>query len=328
MPHSSYFEVVAKDNRELGLALGRRFGENLRRELDKREGSPDWAAQVAAGMAYLTFTETVFPQYIQELKGYAEGAGVPFEALWAWSLEDELWEATAEKCTSVVTNRGRLIGHTEDWLAESQDDLWILKKTVGGFTMLELYYQHTLGGQAASINSHGYVQLVSTMQHGDGQIGIPRNVVARWLAETADPTADFEKLSKLRRSLGYSHTLVSATGELWSVECTVKEQTVTRPKVPYAHTNHYLTELRRAEANNGSTGTRERHADVLAKVRERMSAEELTELLSDQSRGPAVSIFNERTIGRVVFDLDKKIARIWLRREEEKDWIDYKLDFI
>ncbi len=328
MSHASYFEVAVKDHRELGLALGQRFGENLRQELDKRADSPDWTAQIAAGMSYLTFTEIAFPQYIQELKGYAEGAVVPFEALWAWSLEDELWGVTAEKCTSVVTNRGKLIGHTEDWLAESQNDLWVLKKTVGGFTMLELYYQHTLGGQSAGVNSHGYVQLVSTMQHGGGQIGIPRNVVARWLAETADPAGDLEKLSKLRRSLGYSHTLVSAAGELWGVECTAKEQMVTRPKIPYVHTNHYLTELRREEANDGSTGTRERYADAMAKIRERMSAEELTELLSDQSRGPVVSLFNERTIGRVVFDLDKKIVRIWLRREAEKGWIDYKLDFI
>jgi isopenicillin-N N-acyltransferase-like protein len=251
MPHASYFEVAVKDNRELGLALGKKFGENLRQKLDESAGSPDWAAQIAAGISYLTFTETVFPQYIQELKGYAEGAGVPFEALWALSLEDELWGVEAEKCTSVVTNRGKLIGHTEDWLKDSQDDLSVLKKTVGGLTVLELYYRYTLGGQAASINSHGVVQLVSTLTHAGHQIGIPRNVIARWLADSADPAGDIEKLAKLRRSLGYGHTLVEQTGELWSVECTAKEQLATRPKIPYVHTNHYLTELRKAEAKIG-----------------------------------------------------------------------------
>ncbi len=328
MPHASYLEVTAGSNRELGLALGRRFGESLRRELKERSGSLPGVAEVAAGRAYLTFTATAFPQYIQELEGYAEGAEVPFELLWARSLEDELWGMRAEKCTSVVTNRGKLIGHSEDWLPDSQDGLWILKKTIGGLTILELYYQHTLGGQAVSINSRGFVQLVNTLWPRDRQLGIPKNVIARWLSETADPVGDLEKLAKLRRSGGYSHTLVSREGKVWNVECTARNQLVTRPRLPYVHANHYLTELKVREAAEDLSSSQRRYAAAVTRAKEEMGRAEMEALLEDQSMGPINSIFNARTIGKVIIDLEQKIARIWLKREAEKGWIDYQLDFL
>ena len=41
-----------------------------------------------------------------------------------------------------------------------------------------------------------------------------------------------------------------------------------------------------------------------------------------------MSIFNERTIGRFVIDLENRIAKVWLKREEDLGWLDYPLDFM
>jgi len=330
MPHSNYFVVKAKDNHELGLALGLQFGDLLRQYLGKVSKSKDWGERVAAGLPYLTFAETAFPQYIQELKGYAEGANVPSEELWVLSLGDDLQKNTSlGRCTSVVTNQGKLIAHNEDWPGGSKEDICVLKKTVGNITIFELYYYwEALGGSAASINSCGYIQLVNSLNHSDSQIGIPRGIIARWLSETVNPDEDLEKLSGLRRSRGYSHTLVSRSGEIWNVECTAKEQVLGRPKIPFVHTNHYLTGLSRDDVGKRMCGTAERYNFATKNVRGRMSQEEMIKLMSDQSLGPDLSVLNERTIGRLIIDLEQRVAKVWLKREAEKDWVNYPLDFI
>lgn len=49
--------------------------------------------------------------------------------------------------------------------------------------------------------------------------------------------------------------------------------------------------------------------------------------MSDNSKGSKVSVFNERTIARVIVDLERSMAYVWLLRESEKGWIEYDIDF-
>jgi hypothetical protein len=190
------------------------------------------------------------------------------------------------------------------------------------------YYLHTLGGNSISISSHGFVQAINTLTHTDRQAGIPRNVVARWLSETRSPEDDYRRLGGLRRSSGYCHSLVDAGGSIWSIECTAARQALARPRPPFVHTNHYLTELRRLEGAGDDPETRARYDFAAARVGERMSVAEIVEVLGDTSQGPRSSVFNQGTIARAVADLEHRKLRVWLRREREKGWVDYDLGFL
>ena len=57
-----------------------------------------------------------------------------------------------------------------------------------------------------------------------------------------------------------------------------------------------------------------------------MTVSELTDLTNDKSRGDLVSIMNERTIAKMVIDLENLVAKVWMRRESNIGWVDYKLD--
>jgi hypothetical protein len=189
-----------------------------------------------------------------------------------------------------------------------------------------LFYVNSLGGNAISINSHGFVHAVNSLAHGDHQIGVPRNMVARWLSGTKSPENDFWSLARLPRSSGYHHSIVSVDGRIWSIESTATRQTITKPTSPFVHTNHFLTHLAKYESEDGIRGTRTRYRCASEGVRERMPLESVQELLDDTSEGDKKSIFNDRTIAQMIVDIEQMTAYIWLRREEEKGWVAYPID--
>ena len=232
----------------------------------------------------------------------------------------------------MVTNGGMLIGATEDCFAEVKNEIYLLKKNINDLTILELYYSYSLGGDSISINSNGFVQMTNTLSHTDSQVGIPRNITGRWLSETSNPEDDFKKLVKLKRSSGYSHTIASANGKCWNIELTAKRQQLTKITLPFVHTNHYLTGLKKYQSNDYSSGvcqgTNERYNYANKYIKKNITRVEMQKLLSNTSNGPITSIFNERTIGRIIVDLQNMKAIIWLLREAEKGWLEYPLDFI
>lgn len=322
--HKNYHQIKASTNYELGLQLGKIFKSEAQRWVEKQRKIGLWQQIVENSKRHLRLTEQYFPQYIEELKGYAKGAGIDFYDLWALNVE----ESNTDRCTTIVTNQGLLISHNEDWEPGQEQVISILQKTIGRLTTFEFYYHHTLGGCSVSINSYGFCQGINTLAHAGSQIGIPRNIIARFLSETNNPEKDFRKLRTLPRELGYSHVIVNTQGKVWNIESTEKEAVLTKPELPFVHTNHFLTELKTYEENNNSTGTYDRYKRARELVKAEMTEEELTKLISDTSRGDKISILNERTIARMIVDFKGKKAKVWLRREEGLGWVDYQLNFL
>ncbi|MBI5422026.1 hypothetical protein HZA44_02745, partial [Candidatus Peregrinibacteria bacterium] len=158
--------------------------------------------------------------------------------------------------------------------------------------------------------------------------GVPRNVVARWLSETSDPDFDFRRMAQVPRSSSYGYNLVSTQGDLWCIEATAKKQSLLRPETPFVHTNHYRGELKAFEATENVTSTFERYECAAKNLKPRMSVGEWMDLSGDTSQGSKSSLLNERTVGRMGIDLENRLAHVWLRREAEKGWVVYPLDFV
>ncbi|HWB45217.1 MAG TPA: C45 family peptidase [Hyphomicrobiaceae bacterium] len=330
MPHTAYHEVEAGTPRELGRKLGLLFGEDMHASVAEARGERGWKARAGPARQLLRATETHFPRLVEELEAYAEAADVALLDLWMVMLEDELGALAPEKCTTVVTNGGRLIAHNEDWDPEAADAICVLKKRIGDVTVLELHYAATpLGGSALSISSHGWVQAINSLDHNDRQVGVPRNVVARWLSQTRDLEGDVARLKSIPRSSGYNHVLVSAEGALYDLECTATRAALSQPATPFAHTNHYLSrELVAFEDGGEDRSTRKRYERACALARDPMSVAQVMALGSDATQGATNSILNRNTIARAVVDFDARAASIWLAREKQKGWVTYPLDFL
>ena len=324
MVHKNYYRVEAKTNYELGLRLGKIFKSAANSRVSKQRGKPSWKRMVEASKKYLKITKHYFPQYIEELEGYAKGAGVNLYELWVLNMENP----NIDKCTTIVTNQGLLVSHNEDWGVGQEETISILQKTIGKLTIFELYYHNTLGGCSVSVNSYGYLQGINTLTHPEAQIGIPRNVVARFLSETDNPERDYQKLKTLPRELGYNHVIVNSQGKIWDIESTEKEAILLKPSSPFVHTNHFLSKLKTYERDDNLTGTFDRYRKAKELVKPWMTETELMGLVSDTSEGKKVSIFNERTIGRMIVNFKERKAKVWLKREENLGWVDYELDFL
>jgi predicted choloylglycine hydrolase len=326
MKHKNHFEIQADSYYELGLRQGELFGKHLIATLAKEKRRKGWKTRFNKSKRYLAPTKAAFPYLIEELEGYAQAAGVPFLDLWTLSLENEV--ADKEKCTTVITNRGRLIAHNEDWDVGAEKSVCVLKKTVKNLTVLELFYFNTLGGNSVSINSHGIIQAINSLSHTDHRIGIPHNVIARWLSETSNPRKDFWKLNRLPKASGYSHNLIDLRGRIWSIESTAMRQKMPRVRSPFVHTNHYLTDLQAYEKKTDREGTMDRYDFAHHHVKPDMTLAALKKLMRDYSRGKKMSVFNERTNSQMIVDSVKHVAYIWLLREADKGWIKYDLDFL
>lgn len=332
MTHAHYHEIAADTPRGMGLAMGRVFGGALRPFLAALKPLPDQTRSYLT--ACLALTRQHFPDYVDELEGYAEGAGTEIAVLWQMLLEDDINSLQPEKCTSMATNKGRLIGHNEDWSAEAAGRLFILRRTLRGQTLFDLHYAGTLGGNAISINSSGIVQMINSLEGRPFDTSTPRiptNITGRIMADCADVDATLEKLRSLPRMGGYAHTLIGRKNAvlLEASQQEIAARSITR--FPYVHSNHYtMDEMlhcnRRPPAESESS--RNRYAAASAGVQPEMSPAQLMALLQDGSKGPNNSLFNRRTIAGVVIDLDNKCLWIRLASEPEKDWVKYGLDFL
>jgi len=276
----------------------------------------------------LDITQKYFPEYIDEMRGYADGAGVSFFDLWAVSIDNDTKLKNSEhKCTSIITNEGKLVGHNEDNNKSGlENTICLVKKTLKDLTIFEIFYYSTLGGNAVGINSYGYVNAINTLEFTDTKNGIPKNILARYLAETNNPIKGINKIKNLPRASGYNYNIVNKNGEILNIEVTQNDISMIYPASPFVHSNHRLLNPSLDISDKGGTISRLEFAQKI--VKNNMTVDELIELQSDTSNGPDKSLFNERTIAQFIVDFNKRKAKVWLLREKELGWVDYPLDFI
>lgn len=329
--HKNYFEFKAENNFDLGKIMGKNFEAQSKLALETENKNPEeFKLKIARAKKYLDFNQKYFPQYVEELRGYAEGAQMDFFDLYTLSLEDEVAQdylearPPSEKCTTFITNGGKTFAHNEDWDKGSEEKISIVRKTINDLSILELYYANTLGGNSVSINSNGFVIGINSMVSNDVVMGVSKNFVARWLSETRGPDSDIAKLKTLPRSQGHNTNILGQNGRIWNIEYTSHNIIASNPASPFVHSNHYLTELSKFEANTNLSGTFERYVCARQKIKPVMDTEEIIELGNDSSVGPQKSIFNERTIAKIIVDIDSRTAKIWLLREDKLGWVDYK----
>ncbi|MBL6991443.1 MAG: hypothetical protein ISR65_16790 [Bacteriovoracaceae bacterium] len=328
MKHQNFFQFVAKDEEEAGFILGELFKDELSEILEYYQSLPDWRSRVNCSLPYLSATKKAFPLVYSELVGQSKGAQIDLQQLWAIVIEDELDDYFFEKCTTMVTNNGLLIGHNEDWDPQSSDYITILKKTVRGVTTLELYYIATLGGNSFSINSNGFVQAVNTLDHKFYQVGVPRTIFSKVLSNTTSVVDDLKKYEHIKRASGFHQLIISPQGRCFSIESTADEYLLKYPKLPFVHTNHYQSDLKKYENTKNVGGTFKRLQAGKNLLKPIMNNDELKSVLNNQADGPKESIFNEKTIAKALIDLKEMKMEVWLLRESQKGWISYPLDFL
>jgi len=162
--------------------MGRQIGEARRAQIqhsivDARvllEQSYDqleltWEGAQIQARKYLPFVEERYPQYLDELRGVAEGSNEAFDDVMALNVMEAMTMDALHltRCTSFAVNEQRtadghiLAAHTEDWVPEDEDDVYVILARPNDEPP---FLAMTYGGLLPNVgfNAYGIAQLIDS----------------------------------------------------------------------------------------------------------------------------------------------------------------------
>jgi isopenicillin-N N-acyltransferase-like protein len=322
---------VRGSHHEIGLAIGRRFRDNILTVISRRR---EWHSDLLRVLAspigrrrsaeLMRLTKLHFPELLDEVRGMAEGAGIDFNAMWAMTIKSELGSLEVEPpgC-STLFYRGEdhsWLCHNEDGHAAYLDQMFLVRVTPpSGVRFVSMVYPGILTGNGPSLNSRGVIQTTNYIGSTRSEIGLPRYVIGRAILE-AKSLEEARQIATLEpRAYPYHHNLASlADGRYLSVETVPGASGTVEPSSGlYVHTNHLLHEDTRGyryqdeQYRSSSSMSRFEVLTGLAAHRESPSfaVDDLLEMLSSHERAPYSPCRHPRasvqgqTLGTAVFDL-------------------------
>jgi len=332
---------VSGTHREIGRQIGESAKELVVHSLENarlllesayEELQLTWEGAQIQSRKYMPFAQERYPQYVDEMLGIAEGAGVLFEDIATLNaMEAVTMDALhLTKCTSLAVNEQHtadehvIIGHNEDWLPDDEPDVYLVHaKPVDEPPFLAMSYGGLLPN--IGINAAGIAQCCDSVYTNDSRIGIPRLVVSRAVLGATSLGDAIRSMLAPHRAAGYNHLLAHESGELYNVEVSAKRFAILYGEDGYVlHTNFLLDPQMQAieDEPDELIGTRVRYfrALRLLKSTQMHTTKTLQTILKDHINYPN-SICNhaehgpkpldrEKCINSMVIDLTAKAIHI------------------
>jgi len=249
---------VSGAHREMGRQIGEARREQIQHSIANAHILIDqsysqleltWDGAQIQARKYLPFAEERYAQFVDEIRGFAEGANVAFDDLVVLNaMEAVTMDALhLTRCTSMAINETRtadghvLAAHNEDWIPEDEDDVYVISaKPKDEPPFLAMTY----GGLLPNVgfNACGIAQLIDSVYPTDSRIGIPRLVVARAVLSSRRISGAIGRALVPHRAAGYNHLIVHESGEIYSIEVSSRKFEILHGTDGYmVHTNHYLS---------------------------------------------------------------------------------------
>ena len=250
------FLEVSGSPYEIGLAIGRRFGDQVREGIRRRR---DWFDGLRRFMdedratrlePFVAAAEQHFPHTLEELRGWADGAGLPVEDLLTLNLKAELAALRAVAapetpgCSTLALSHGgrTLIAHNEDGHGAYHDLMFLVRVAQPGRpAFLCLTYPGILCGNGPAINEAGIAVTTNFIGGLAVRPGVPRYVLSRALLGARSLDEAVAIVTHPDRAFAFHYNLGSRDeGKILSVETSVERSSVQEVHGLYVHTNHLL----------------------------------------------------------------------------------------
>ena len=251
---------AAGDAFTIGQTLGRAAASDIRersfataefKTLGARWRGSDYLGQLEAA------ARKAYPEFMREIEGIADGAGVDFESIFMWNCRGDLrlpddasaldHARAADGCTTIMipaTNEApAVIAHNEDGAPELLGHcFWFSARPENGPAFESFMYPGMLAGHTLGLNAAGIVQTINNIRVHDLKPGIPRHIVCRAVLATTNMADALAVLGRGDRAGGFHHNLGSAKeGRLSSVEAPASGcQVRAIDEAPSAHANHLV----------------------------------------------------------------------------------------
>lgn len=197
------------------------------------------------------------PKLLEEIRGVAEGADIPFELALAAQLRGELGQLAEGACTTfVIGPRGTadgstLIGQTSDMAADMRDFCYLLRLIPDDRPELLMW---TFGGQIGyhGLNSHGVAHFANSLGGGPSwRFALSHYPLKRLILEQTNLTAARQLMREFPVCSNGNYVLCDGTGSIADVELTSTGAHFLDDAGAgfLAHANHYLCKAHACEAN-------------------------------------------------------------------------------
>ncbi len=323
-----YVEVEGT-HEEAGMQLGTALRCYVIRQLQacdnyyRKEYGKSIKNMYASARRFLPYVQRHCPEYIQELKGMATGAGVFLDDLLVLMCEEEIVTMVKgllpEKCTTVgVKYRNRfMLFHNEDY--DPIYNFYVVNAKIKGEPpFLSVAYMGTLPGSSAAFNA-SLAFSGNAIQLTECKYGVPKNFILRKMCSLKKPEHVIALWDATPRSIGNNMLFVTNKG-IYDVEVTPDKLGVFREKKLFYHTNHLLHPCMEGIREAPSQSTDVRYA-------------RLTELLSQQSCTPSL-LFSAltdhkglcrhkgpvHTIAASIIDLKEKSLVVYKGNPCKRNW--------
>jgi isopenicillin-N N-acyltransferase-like protein len=247
-------EVSASgDHHEIGVSIGKQCKDQAQR-MEKRLWS--WMAAMPGMTKEKTFayarkslpaSRKFYPEHIEELEGYAEGAGLKFDTVWAMTVDFPGGGRGRTGCTDIAVNSDWTKDdvvyavHNEDVCPYNLIDMSIARiKPDDEPGFIGLCY----GGMwpTAGMNAEGISLTGNALVPNDTRIGIPKIVPCRKVLRETGIYGALRAAMPEGRGHSFNNIVCDPNGEIYSLE-----GSRTTFDALYAedgwliHTNHYLS---------------------------------------------------------------------------------------
>jgi isopenicillin-N N-acyltransferase-like protein len=248
---------VYGSHREMGRQIGEACTQQVRHSIENAHKLLDeayeellltWEGAVIQAHKYMPFAEERYPNYVEEMRGIAEGANVSYDDVATVNAMEAVTTDALHltKCTSMAVNQDHslnghvLIAHNEDWVPEDEADVYMVHATPDDeVPFLAMNYGGLLPN--IGINAAGIAQTTDTVYPTDIRVGIPRVFVSRAVLGARNLSEAIHHMVAPQRAAGYNHVLAHESGELYNVEVSARRFALQYAEEGYlVHTNHYL----------------------------------------------------------------------------------------
>lgn len=317
---------------EVGVVIGQQLRQKIdtllaknRKLIESRLG-----VLIARSKNFLAQGQRYFPQYLRELRGIADGANVSFDELFlANCLEVANYDSIvydAKHCTIIgfPMGHGYVLGHNEDALAYTSEDLYLLDAVINGTRILGLNYMDSLIGPSVAVNGFGLAQAINELFYQPTRVGVPKNLIARAVLD-CQTLADVEQLmERIPRGSGYNHVLIQGD-QLWNAETTAGEFVIEKFQGrKHIHTNHYVTQLKK-EVERATEESILRYNKVQSRLAKMHTIGDIKRVLSDR-HDPRVC--RKETIGSVIVDSTNRVAHIAYGQPTPGAYVEHSLKHV
>jgi isopenicillin-N N-acyltransferase like protein len=353
VPNQNQIPVIKASGsyHDIGIVIGRTMKDHIAAILAKaRKDLPPnilWKDILHQSKLYLTHSQAVYPQYIQELAGIADGADLPFEDLFALMCE-ELWDSHIWKfgthrplkgCTDLVA-RGRatmdgstLLAHTNDEQPGHENHLVILKiQAEDEPEFLGVSYggaEISSGYNAAGIGITG-----NQVDSNDCRPGVPRLLMVRAILAARRLGEALAVCTLPGRASNYNNIISDTSGEVFSMEGSASEcEAIYIEEDILAHANHYVSPpMRKFIADRHEiANSLVRHNRAMRLLREnygQISPLKMMEFLTDHTNYPAsICMHGIKSITAYSIIIQLNELRCWIGKGRpcETTYTEYKL---